>query len=100
MHRLANGTYVALRPILPTDKDALARGMSLLSDESKRKRFLTAKPRLTSAELRYLTEVDANKHVAIVAVPADDPEWIVGVARFVRLDDAPDAAEFAIIVAD
>ena len=31
---------------------------------------------------------------------ADDPESIVAVARCVRLPDAPDTAEFAIVVGD
>jgi len=35
-----------------------------------------------------------------VAVLADDPEALVGVARCVRLPDSPDTAEFAIVVAD
>ena len=58
------------------------------------------KPRFSSSELRYLTEIDGFDHVAIVAVLADDPESIVGVARFVRLREDPATAEAAIVVAD
>ena len=65
-----------------------------------RRRFLVAKPRFSSGELRYLTEVDGHDHLAIVATLADDPEAIVGVARCVRLPEAPDTAEFAIVVGD
>ena len=70
------------------------------SDESMRRRFLGPKPHLSTSELRYLTEVDGQDHYALVAVPLDDLETIVGVARWVRLADDPLTAEAAIIVAD
>ncbi len=91
---------LVIRPIRPDDKAALRRGLECLSPESRHLRFLTPKPRFTSAELRYLTEVDGVDHVALVAVPADDPDRIVGVARFVRLHDDSEAAEAAVTVAD
>ena len=64
-----------------------------------RKRFLAAKPRLSSAELRYLTEVDGVNHIALAAVSVHDGH-IVGVARAVRLHDQPDTAEWAVVVGD
>jgi RimJ/RimL family protein N-acetyltransferase len=99
-HSLADGTRVVLRPIEPADKPRLSRALGRLSQETIRRRFLAAKPRLTSSELRYLTEVDGRNHVAIVAVLADEPDEIAGVARCVRLPDRPDTAEFAIVVGD
>jgi RimJ/RimL family protein N-acetyltransferase len=80
----------------------LAESYSRLSPESQRRRFLTAKPRLTSADLSYLTTVDGWDHVAIVAVLVDGPEAreIVGVGRFVRLREDPETADFAIVVGD
>lgn len=36
----------------------------------------------------------------IVATLLDDPDWIVGVARFVRLPDDPRSAEFAVVIGD
>jgi len=97
---LADRTRFEIRPIRPDDKASLARGLTLLSPETVRRRFLTAKPSFSSAELRYLTEVDGHDHVALVAVPRDRPGHIAGVGRFVRLPDRPDTAEFAIVVAD
>jgi RimJ/RimL family protein N-acetyltransferase len=91
---------LVIRPIRPDDKAALRRGLEHLSPESRHQRFLTPKPRFTSAELRYLTEVDGVDHVALVAVPVDHPDRIVGVARFVRLRDDPEAAEAAVTIAD
>ena len=88
------------RHIRPDDKGRLAAGLTRLSPESRHKRFLMPKPRFSSSELRYLTEIDGISHVAIVAVSADDPDVFYGVARFVRLREAPDTAEAAIVVAD
>lgn len=88
------------RHIRPDDKGRLAAALAALSPETQRRRFLMPKPRFSSSELRYLTEIDGFDHVAILAVLADDPESIVGVARFVRLRERPDTAEAAIVVGD
>ena len=95
-----SGARVAFRYIRPDDKERLAEAFGSLSPESQYKRFLTAKPRLTSSELRYLTELDGVDHVAVLAVLADDLDHIVAVGRFVRLRDLPDTAEVAIVVGD
>jgi protein lysine acetyltransferase len=99
-YHLPSGTSVLIRPIEPGDKHRLVNGLRQLSDESIRKRFLAAKPRFTSAELRYLTEVDGVNHIALVGVLEDDPDQLVAVARCVRLPDRPGTAEFAIVVGD
>ena len=99
-YSLPDGTEVLFRHIRPDDKGRLLAAVERLSPESSYKRFLSPKPSLNSSELRYLTEIDGHDHVAIAAVPADDPETIVGVARFVRLPDLPDTAEAAIVVDD
>jgi GNAT superfamily N-acetyltransferase len=91
---------VRVRPIRPDDKPLLSAGLRFLSDESIRKRFLAAKPRFTSTELRYLTEIDHRDHIALVAVHEHHPDLLVGVARCVRLHDRPDTAEMAIVVGD
>ena len=88
------------RHIRPDDKGRLAAGLQGLSPESRHKRFLMPKPRFSSSELRYLTEIDGFDHVAIVAVSAEDPDVFYGVARFVRLREDPETAEAAIVVAD
>ncbi len=91
---------ILLRRIAPEDKDALVAGLGHLSERSVYQRFLAPKPRLTSSELRYLTEVDFVDHYALVAVLARSPEVVVGVGRWVRSTDAPADAEIAIVVAD
>lgn len=97
---LPDGTRLVIRPIEPGDKARLAEGLRRLSDLTIRRRFLAAKPRFSSAELRYLTEVDGRDHIALVAVLADDPETLVAVARCVRLPDRPGTAEMAVVVGD
>jgi GNAT superfamily N-acetyltransferase len=98
--RLRNGTLLDIRPIRPDDKGLLAAGLRLLSDETRHARFLAPKPRLSAGELRYLTEVDGQDHVALVAVEAERPTHIAGVGRFVRDGARPDTAEFAVVVGD
>lgn len=98
--RLPSGTAVALRPIAPEDKARLTAAMDHVSDESLRRRFLAPKPRLTGSDLRYLTEVDLQDHYAEVAVLADRPDAIIGVARWIRDPDEPEAAEVAVLVGD
>jgi acetyltransferase len=98
--RLKDGTRVVIRTIRPTDRQLLEHSRGQFSDESMRRRFLGPKPRLTTTELRYLTEVDGVDHYAVVAVALEDLETIVGVGRFVRLADEPSSAEAAIIVGD
>ena len=97
---LRSGERVFLRHIQPDDKGRLAAGLARLSEQSRHQRFLMPKPRFSSSELRYLTEIDGFDHVAIVALHADDPDSIVGVARYVRLTDDPETAEAAIVIAD
>ena len=99
-HVLADGTVVVLRPIEAADKAELQLGLQRLSTESVQRRFMSAKPRFSNAELRYLTEVDGHDHVAIVVELEELPGTVVGVARYVRLPDQDGVAEPAIVVAD
>jgi RimJ/RimL family protein N-acetyltransferase len=100
LHTLRNGTRMRIRPVEPGDKSRLQHALGQLSPESIRRRFLAAKPALSAAELRYLTEVDGSHHLALLAVLEDDPDQIAGVARCVRLEPGGDVAEFAIVVGD
>jgi len=95
---LNDGSEVVLRLLRPDDKDRLAAGFARLSSESRYQRFFTGKERLTETELRYLTDVDGDRHFAICAI-APDGEG-AGVARFIRMPKEPEVAEFAITVVD
>lgn len=97
--RLEDGTALRIRPIRATDKRRLAAGLTRLSETSRQQRFLGPKPRLTQAELRYLTEVDGHDHFAVVAILPGTGD-IVASARWVRLLTDPEAAEAAVVVCD
>ncbi|WP_354700277.1 Acetyltransferase Pat [Paraconexibacter sp. AEG42_29] len=89
---------LTVRPIRPDDKAQLAAGLALLSEASIYRRFLAPKPRFTTTELRYLTEVDGLDHAALVAV--DRTGALVAVGRYVRSQTDPESAEVAVVVAD
>ncbi len=98
--RLRDGTEVAIRAIRPDDGPRISAAYERLSPQSRYGRFLVAKPYLSSAEVEYLVDIDRANHFALVATLLDDPDEIVGVARFVRLPEAPAAAEFAVVIGD
>jgi ribosomal protein S18 acetylase RimI-like enzyme len=81
----------AIRPIRPTDKDALLRFHARLSPDARYRRYHGQKGDLTPADLRFLTETDGVTHVARVAV--DPAGEIDAVARVVD-------GEIAVVVAD
>jgi GNAT superfamily N-acetyltransferase len=96
---LRDGTQALIRPIGPEDRDRLKAGFESASPDSIFLRFLAPHPRLTGRELQYLTAVDHIRHEALIAV---DPETgqSFGTARYIRSDDDPATAEFAIGVGD
>jgi GNAT superfamily N-acetyltransferase len=95
-----DGTQLYVRHVKPGDKELIAKAWLQLSPRSQYRRFLAPKPRLTSSDLRYLTEIDGHDHVALIALRLDDPNRLVAVARYVRLAHDPQAAEVAVTVAD
>jgi RimJ/RimL family protein N-acetyltransferase len=96
---LGDGTSALIRPIEPSDRKRLNEGFESASPESIYRRFLAHQPRLSSSLLHYLTTVDHERHEALIAV---DPETgqSFGTARYVRDEDRPDVAEFAVGVGD
>ena len=90
---------IEIRPIRPDDREALAEGIRRMSPESRYRRFFAPIASLSESQLTYLTEVDHHDHEALVAVEPGTERGI-GVARFVRSEDDPELAEFAVAVAD
>jgi RimJ/RimL family protein N-acetyltransferase len=96
------GAYV-IRPITPDDRDGLRRAFHEASAQTRYLRFGLASNTLTDAALTYLTNVDQQDHVAIVAtVTSADlkDERGIGVARLVRSKENADVAEAAVAVID
>jgi nucleotide-binding universal stress UspA family protein/RimJ/RimL family protein N-acetyltransferase len=96
---LRDGARVGLRPIAPEDKPLLAASFARLSEHSRYRRFFTAKPELSAAELDYLVDVDHRDHEAIVAVDLASGD-VLGVARYIRSACDPEVAEVAVTVVD
>jgi RimJ/RimL family protein N-acetyltransferase len=97
--RLRSGDVVRIRQVRPGDVPALARAYAKLSEESRYRRFFTARPELSETMLRAAAEVDHENHEALIALPLLSGE-IVGECRFVRLPDRQDTADLAVTVID
>ena len=96
---LRDGSTVLIRQVRGTDAPMLADGFARLSTRSRQLRFLGPKKMLSGAELRYLTEVDHHDHEAIGALSPAEGRG-VGIARYIRDADDPEAAEIAVTIAD
>jgi acyl carrier protein len=98
-HRVGDAT-VRVRPMRREDLPMEADFVRHLSSDARYKRFMLTLRELSPAKLKYLTDVDQDHHVALVAtVDRDGHELEVGVARYV-VDPAGTSGEFAIAVDD
>jgi len=98
---LQDGGTTRVRPIRPSDAEALQAFHVAQSERSTYLRFFAHLERLSDRDLHRLVTVDHDTRVALVATTDDDapPGYrIIGVARYDRLDD--DEAEVAFNVAD
>jgi RimJ/RimL family protein N-acetyltransferase len=93
------GIPYEVRQLRRADRDRLAVAFGRMSDRSRLRRFLGPKPKLSSAELAYLTEIDHVTHEALAAIDPDDGT-IVGVARYAEERDTPGTADLAMFVVD
>ena len=97
---LPDGGHLVLRPVRADDKVLIADAFARLSPRSRYRRFFAPINALSEPFLVALTEVDYVNQFAWVALACeDDHTALVGVARYVRLDD-PVAAECALVVVD
>jgi len=96
------GTRFVLRPVQPEDGLPLGAMFRRLSRMAHYHRFHGARAHPTDDELRWMTQVDRRRHVALVVTTqaADDAgELIVADVRYVADADGR-GAEFAIVVDD
>lgn len=97
---LFDGSEATIRPIRPDDAPIEADFVRHLSPESRYSRFMVTVKELPEAKLRYLTDVDYDKHMAFVAtLVRDGKEVEIGVSRYV-VDPSGASCEFAIAVDD
>ncbi|TLM72565.1 bifunctional GNAT family N-acetyltransferase/acetate--CoA ligase family protein [Pseudarthrobacter sp. NamB4] len=93
---LRDGGTAHLRPIHPSDADAVQKFHMGQSQNSIYMRFFAFKAKLSNKELKRFTEVDYRDRVAFVITIGGE---IVGIGRYDRLDD-PTEAEVAFNIAD
>ena len=99
--QLADGTAVILRPVACSDREYFRVGFRSMSPGSRYYRFFAYVPGLSDTQLQYFTEVDQINHVAWVAMAAERTlDAGLGVARFVRIREQPEIAEFSFAVID
>ena len=96
---LRDGSAVLIRQVHSTDAALLAGGFARLSAASRQMRFLGVKKDLSAAELRYFTDVDHHDHEALGALDRGSGHG-VGIARYIRDADDPQAAEIAVTIVD
>ena len=85
------------RRLQPDDRLAVAEMFVRLSDESRRRRFLSVKPYLTERDLALLTDVDHAAREAVAAL--GDDGRIIAIAQYAEGDTAG-TAEIAVAVLD
>jgi ribosomal protein S18 acetylase RimI-like enzyme len=73
---------VTIRPLHNGDTATVTAWFERLGDESRRRRFAGAKPRLTDADLAVLARVDGSRHVLVAYVAGDArPAAVAHLAR-------------------
>jgi len=99
--RLKDGTPVLIRLLCQDDKEELKIGFDKLSTKSKYCRFFVPISSLSNSQLKHLTEMDNKNHLALCAyVVGQDGMFGIGVARYIRIEDEPESAEFALTIID
>lgn len=98
---LDDGLLVLVRPIRREDAPRLREGFRQLSQLARRRRFLDHVDDLSEEQLTAFTSTDNVNHVAWGALNLEKPQDPgIGIARYVRLEDDPKAADVAIVIAD
>jgi len=100
---LDDGTAAWIWPLQSEDREALSEGYEHLSAITRYHRFLASVPHLSSTLLDHLVDdVDGIDHVALalVVIDVDHVGEPVGVARMIRYEQQPTAADVAVTVLD
>lgn len=82
-------------------KDQIVNAVGNMSGQSRHQRFAAPITRLTDSQLEYLTNLNGTDRVAWCAyIPADTGDIGIALARYVKLEDEENVAEFAVTVVD
>jgi RimJ/RimL family protein N-acetyltransferase len=96
---LRDGSSAVIRALEPGDKQLVESIYRDMSDRSRRLRFLAPTRDLTEEDLSYLTQIDHNRHEAVVALDEETGRPL-GIARYVRTPGDRESAEVAVVVID
>lgn len=94
---LKDGGTVRLRPIVPSDSEALQTFVNNMSTESSYFRFFRVKRQLEPEELKEFTHLDYDEQMAFVAIVDGQ---LAGVGRYSTKNSADGFAEAAFTVSD
>jgi acetyltransferase len=100
--QLKDARDVTIRPILPSDLDALRTFFAALSRATRRLRFHTSINELSEHVLREFTMVNHARGAFVAEIhdtAVDQPTALVAEARYARYADS-ESAEFALVVAE
>lgn len=82
-------------------REAIRDGLRRMSAQSRWQRFAGPVTELSESELDYLTDLDGKDRVAVCAGVMEGEHMVgAGLARYFRIADEPDVAEFAVTVID
>ena len=96
----STGIDIFVRPIRPEDAPLLVELFESLSPQSVYRRFFTPMKRLPHSMLARFTQIDYDRHIALVALPESEPaEKMLGVARAIIGRNLKEA-EFSVVVSD
>ncbi len=96
---LRDGRKITIRAQQPQDRDALLEAFQRTGDEARYRRFFSPKRALSDGEIARLTDVDFEKHVALVAeLSVGGRGAIAGAGRYIA--SRPGCAEVAFMVDD
>jgi acetyltransferase len=96
----STGMDIFVRPIRPEDAPLLIELFESLSPQSIYRRFFTPMKRLPHSMLARFTQIDYDRHIALVALPESElGEKMLGVARAI-IGRSLKEAEFSVVVSD
>ena len=100
---LPDGGVMRLRLVRPEDREGIIEAFDRLSDETRVQRWFYPKKRLSEEEIAALISPADDAHGALTAIELDadgNESSGIGMARFVRSSEDPEAAEIAITIVD
>lgn len=96
---LRDGRTIEIRALHRDDREEMLAAVGRTSGASLQRRFFAIKRGFSDAEIAFFMDIDFEKHVALVALLAEDGRpAIVGGGRYVLVEDGE--AEVAFLVID